>query len=476
MRLRLCLCLLGLVAVVSAEPLRIGSKNFTENVILGEILTQSLQIRSLVAEHRAQLGGTRVLWQALCAGEIDMYSDYSGTLEQEILHRPGRDLPVALHALGLGMSRPWGFNNTYALGVRTEQAEQLGLECISDLLAHPQLRLGFGNEFLSRQDGWPALQAAYGLKAQIAGFDHDLAYRALAAGRIDVTDVYATDAEVEVHKLKLLRDDRGHFPRYDAVIVYRLEAVRDPRVPAVLDGLAGSLDDGAMRKLNRQVRVDGISEAEAAGRWLGHTRTPVGESRAQRMARATREHLSMVAASIFLSLCLGLPLGVASYTWPRAGRILLGLVGMVQTIPSLALLVFLIPLCGLGPITAVVALTLYGLLPIVSGTYTGLHGISPALRESALALGLRPAYRWRHIDLPLALPAIVAGIQTAAVIAVGTATLAALIGGGGYGEPILTGVRLARTDLLLEGAVPAALLALSIQTALGAFYRRLPST
>ena len=142
---------------------------------------------------------------------------------------------------------------------------------------------------------------------------------------------------------------------------------------------------------------------------------------------------------------------------------MLGAVGLIQTVPSLALLVFMIPLLGIGAGPAIAALFLYSLLPIVRSTHAGLTGISPQLRESAEALGLPPGATLRLVELPLASRSILSGVQTAAVINVGTATLGALIGAGGYGQSILTGIRLADTRIILEGAVPAALLALLVQ-------------
>ena len=152
---------------------------------------------------------------------------------------------------------------------------------------------------------------------------------------------------------------------------------------------------------------------------------------------------------------------------------ILGTVGVIQTLPALALLVFMIPLLGIGGPPAVVALFLYSLLPIVRNTHAGLAGIDEPLRRSALALGLSPAARLRHIELPLAAPVILAGIKTSAVINIGTATLGALIGAGGYGQPILTGIRLDDVGLILEGAVPAALLALAVQGGFELAERRL---
>jgi osmoprotectant transport system permease protein len=173
--------------------------------------------------------------------------------------------------------------------------------------------------------------------------------------------------------------------------------------------------------------------------------------------------LTLVGLSVGGAILLGLPLGIVAARRRRLRRLILGTTGLMQTIPSLALLVFMIPLFGIGTGPALVALVVYSLLPIVRNTVAGIDAIAAPLRESAAALGLTSRERLRLVELPLAMPSILAGVQTAAVIAVGTATLGALIGAGGYGQPILTGIRLDDTPLILEGAVPSALLALAVQ-------------
>ncbi len=178
------------------------------------------------------------------------------------------------------------------------------------------------------------------------------------------------------------------------------------------------------------------------------------------------EHVALVSISLAAAILVAIPLGIVAARRPRLGAVILTMVGVIQTIPSLALLVFMIPWLGIGAKPALVALFLYSLLPIVRNTATGLRDIPNSLRESAEALGLPPRARLVKIELPMASRAILAGIKTAAVINVGTATIGALIGAGGFGQPILTGIR--RDDLrmiLFEGAIPAALLALAVQGA-----------
>jgi len=453
-----------------APTVRVGSKTFTESVLLGDMVTQLARSTGARAEHRRELGGTTVLWEALRRGELDLYPEYTGTLRQELLS--GRNLPddaalrEALAAEGLRMSAPLGFNNTYALGMKEAEAERLGIRRISDLLAHPALRFGFSNEFMDRADGWPALRDRYRLpQRDLRGLDHDLAYRGLESGALQVTDVYSTDAEIAAYGLRVLEDDLRHFPAYDAVLLYRADLqARAPDALAAVLRLEGRLSEGEMVKLNARARLERVPEARVAADFLssalGVTAEVRGESLSARVWRRTREHLFLVVVSLLAAMALAVPLGVLAARRPRVGQGVLGLAGIIQTVPSLALLVVMIPLLGIGSRPAIAALFLYSLLPIVRNTAAGLAGIPLEIRESAEALGLPPRARLWRIDLPMAAPSILAGIQTAAVINVGTATLGALVGAGGYGQPILTGIRLDDVGLILEGAVPAAALAL----------------
>lgn len=460
----------------AAPRMRVGSKAFTEGVILGELVTELGLDAGASVTHRAQMGGTRILWTALTTGEIDVYVEYTGTIVEEIL--AGEDVPrgdldalrTALAAHGVGMLAPLGFQNTYALGMTEARAAALGVRSISDLAAHPGLTLGFSSEFLDREDGWPGLAARYRLPHAPRGLDHDLAYRALTDGALDVTDLYTTDAEIERYHLRVLVDDRGYFPAYDAVVLYREAWAREaPAVRAALERLSGAIDASAMIAMNARARLDRVPELEVAGAFLrerlGVVTTRRAAGRAARIWHRTGEHVVLVAASLALAVVIGLPLGVLAARRRVLGQIVLGVVGVVQTVPSLALLVLMIPLLGIGGPPAIAAMFAYSLLPIVRNTHTGLTAIATPLLESAEVLGLSPLARLRRVELPLASPAILAGVQTAAVLCVGTATIGALVGAGGYGQTILTGVRLDDTSLILEGALPAAALAVVVQGA-----------
>ncbi len=449
----------------------VGSKKFTESVILGELATQLAAAAGASAEHRRELGGTRILWEALLRGDLDVYPEYTGTLRREILAGQaveGEALGRALAARGVSLSASLGFEDTYAVGMRRDRAEALGIRALSDLRRHPGLRLGFSHEFMDREDGWPALRRAYGLALEARGLDHDLAYRAVASGDVDATDLYSTDPQIRAYGLRVLEDDRHAFPEYQAVLVYRSDLAA--RAPAALDAmrrLEGRITAARMVELNARAQLDHVPETRVAADFLeqdlGVRSQAQDQGRAARLLQRTLEHLGLVGLSLLAAALLGVPLGIAAFRRPRLGHLLLGAVGVVQTIPSLALLVALIPLLGIGAWPALAALFLYSLLPIVRNTEAGLAAIPPELRESALALGLPPRARLRLVELPLASPSILAGVQTAAVIGVGTATLGALVGAGGYGQPILAGIRLADPGLILEGAVPAALLALAVQ-------------
>jgi osmoprotectant transport system permease protein len=443
----------------------VGSKGFTESVILGEIVRLGAP-EDLAVEHRRQLGGSRILFEALRRGEIDLYPEYSGTLVLELLNSDSLDAAKAqLKDQGLRLSAPLGFNNTYALGVRRERAESLGLIGIGDLREHSELSFAFSNEFMQRADGWPGLQQRYGLPQKtVTGMDHDLAYRALEAGQVDVVDVYSTDADIEYYDLLLLEDNANYFPEYQAYLLYRQDLIeRAPAMQSVFENLAGRISSSAMIRMNAAVKLASRSETTVASEFLGRGPVSEAQTRAQRIFARTKEHLALVVISLTAAILIAIPLGVAGWRNPALGQLLLSVSSILQTIPSLALFVFLIPLLGIGAKPAIAALFLYSLLPILRNTHNGLSGIPGELTESARALGLNPGFRLWHIELPLARASIMTGIKIAAVINVGTATLGALIGAGGYGQPILTGIRLDDMALILEGAIPAALLALLFQ-------------
>jgi len=465
------------------NTITVGSKTFTESVVLGEIIRHLASDSGAQTHYSAQLGGTSILWSALLSGEIDIYPEYTGTLMKEILAKENistfAGLKQSLEKKGIRMTNPLGFNNTYAIGVTEKLAQKLNLTRISDLRNYPKLVLGFTNEFMDRADGWPGLQQHYQLPhREVTGLDHDLAYRGIEANSLQVIDLYATDAEIDYYQLRTLEDDLHFFPAYHAVILYcdNLQS-RNPKLVNYLNQLAGKIDAQTMVAMNAKVKLKGQSESQVASTFLKEhlnvTVTVISVSDWQQFLRYTKEHLILVLISLSAAIFLAIPLGIIAAKQPQLSHLILGTASIIQTIPALALFVFMIPLLGIGGPPAVVALFLYSLLPIIRNTYSGLNDIPSDIKESAQALGLSAAARLRIVELPLATRSILAGIKTSAVINVGTATLGALIGAGGYGQPILTGIRLDDTNLILQGAIPAAALALIVQGIFGILENRL---
>ncbi|MCW5612026.1 MAG: ABC transporter permease subunit [Rubrivivax sp.] len=491
-------------AAWAAEPVTVGSKRFTESYVLGELVVQTLQAAGVPAQHRQGLGNTGILEQALASGAVQVYPEYTGTIVRELLKRDAPEDATAslaqinawLAPRGLKAAVPLGFNNTYALAMREDDAARLGLATISDLARLPaetaaRLRPGLSHEFLVRADGWPALRRAYGLALRLgSGLDHGLAYEALARGQVDLIDVYSTDAKIGRLKLRVLRDDRAFFPRYDAVLLMRAGLDEAPLAAA----LAGRIDEATMIALNAEVEIDGRGFAEVARDFLARSATaatappaappataaPAAAPRAgfvQRLlapdlGRLLGQHLALVFGSLALAVAAGVPLGVWAFRRPALAGVLMGAVGVLQTVPSLALLAVLIALLGvIGFWPALLALFVYALLPIVRNTHAGLAGVPRELRLAAAALGLRPRQVLRAVELPLAWPTLLAGVKTAAVINVGTATVAAFIGAGGLGERIVAGLAVNDATQMMAGAVPAALLAIAVQAIFGAVER-----
>ncbi|MEI7444290.1 MAG: glycine betaine ABC transporter substrate-binding protein [Burkholderiales bacterium] len=494
------------------EPIRVGSKRFTESYVLAWVLAKAAGPGTPV-EVRAGLGNTAIVWEALRAGRIDVYPEYTGTIDRELLKGDGGADLAALNArlapLGFAASVPLGFNNGYALAMREADAERLGIRRLSDLAAHPTLRIAPSNEFVGRADGWPSLVARYRLPQTPTGLDHALGYTALAEGRIDVKDVYTTDARIGRLGLRVLVDDLGVFPRYDAVLLHRADLpARSPAAWARLRALAGSIDEAAMIAMNARAELDGVAfetvaddflrqragrsgvaatgtsaasaaagAADAASSAGGASSGPAGflaRLLAPDLGPLVLRHLLLVVASTAAAAAIGIPLAVAVAARPAARALAIGAAGVMQTVPSLALLAALVAVTGtIGPLPATIALTLYALLPIVRDTVLGLTGVPAGLRDAADALALNRGQRLRHVELPVAMPSIVAGLRTATTIGTGTATIAAFIGAGGLGERIVTGLALNDGALLLAGAVPAAALALALDGVLGLLERRM---
>lgn len=488
------LAALLLSGAARAETVVVGSKNFEESRLLAEIFARLLEERTdLTVERRLNLAGTRVCFEALRTGAIDLYPEYTGTALVALLDEE----PTGGAALTLNRVRseflerwdlwwlaPLGFENAYEIAVPRKLAESRGLRTLSDLAAAaPELRAGFGFEFVERDDGLPGLARTYGLEfASVSPMQQALKYQAVRDGRLDVLDVYTTDGRLVTHDLVILEDDRGFFPPYEAAALARGAFLEEhPEAARALALLANSLDGATLQRLNLRLQEGGeepAAVAEAALVELGLLRGEEGETGTAPPGRRsllrslwekrsdildrTLEHLGLTAAALGLGLLVAVPLGLLLTFRQSSAEGVIRLLGMLQTVPSIALLAFMIPLLGVGWLPAVVALWLYSLFPILRNTYTGLVEADPQAARAALALGMTRGQVLTRVRLPLAVPVVLAGVRTAAVLTVGTATLAAFIGAGGLGQPIVTGLQLADTPMILSGALPAALLALMV--------------
>ncbi|WP_255370272.1 glycine betaine ABC transporter substrate-binding protein [Roseateles sp. YR242] len=520
--------------------MRVGSKRFTESYILAEVIAQTVRRHapSAQVDIRQGLGNTAIVLAALKSGSIDVYAEYTGTIEREILGRTStststdsgsgsstgtasgsangatlEELRAALRPLGLGVDVPLGFNNGYALALPGETSSRLALTKLSQLKDHPTLRFGLSNEFMGRADGWPGLARRYGLPQRPQGLDHGLAYQALRSNQIDITDIYTTDAQIAAQHLVVLEDDDHYFPRYDAVLLYRLALPQDhPQAWQALQSLKGRINEPRMIAMNAQAELQKRDFASIASEFLAqgtsnaasavtadvHGRAmasaPAGAASGEQntsssasslaslwarivgpdLSRLAAQHLLLVAVAVAVATLIGVPLAILLHPWPRWRGAVLAVCALLQTVPSLALLAILIWAMGrIGPGPALVALALYALLPILRNSTVGLDEVPQGLLLAGQALGLRRIQVLRFIQLPLALPVMLAGVRTATSLSVGTATMAAFIGAGGFGERIVTGLALNDQSLLLAGALPAAGLALALEAAFSLLSRGL---
>ena len=482
-----------------ARPIVIASKPFGESYLLAEMFAQLLEARGFQVHRRPGLGATEIAFQALRTNSIDVYPEYTGTGLLAILgEQPSNDPRQVYRQVAREFRRryqarwlpPLGFQNTYAIAVRAETARRYRLATLSDLArVSKSLRAGLTPDFIGRQDGLPGIRKAYGIDfREIRALLPAVKYQALAAGEVDVIDGYSTDGFIVRYDLVVLQDDLRFFPPYEAAALVGPAFVRDvPAGIAALTELSGLLTELDMRRLNRRIEVDRVPVARvAAGALLalgltqpGTTseRGTAGDSAGgvfrylwderQTILGLTLRHLLLVGVSLVAAIAFALPLGLALERRRSSAEPVIRGVGLLQTLPSIALLAFMIPVLGIGVVPALVALFLYSLYPILRNTYTGVRDAAPDAVGAAWALGMTPRQILRYVRLPLAAPVIMAGIRTAAVINVGTATLAAFIGAGGLGDLIAAGLALSDSRMILSGALPAALLALMVDGALG---------
>jgi len=479
------------------RPVVVASKPFGESYVLAEMFSQLLEARGMRVDRRPGLGATEVAFRALTTGAIDVYPEYTGTGLLAILgEQPIADKDAVFREVstkfreryGARWLSPLGFQNTYAIAVRRATADSLHLKTLSDLAATSgRIRAGLTADFVGRADGLPGLQKAYGLHfADVRVLGPAVKYQALAAGQVDVIDGYSTDGLIARYDLLVLDDDRHFFPPYEAAALVGRRLVDEmPQALVALGELSGRIDQTRMRAMNKRVEVDGVAASVVARDALHDLglvavaetlRTTARSARSslfsyvveQRgtLARLTLRHIELVVLSLLIAILIAVPLGLILERAGRGAESFIRSVGVLQTLPGIALLAFMIPLFGIGVVPALVALVLYSLYPIVRNTYTGVRDADPAAVAAAHALGMTDAQVLREVRLPLAAPIIMAGVRTAAVIDVGTATLAAFIGAGGLGEPIVAGLALSDTRMILSGAIPAALLAVAVDAGL----------
>jgi osmoprotectant transport system permease protein len=481
------------------RPVVVASKPFGESFLLAEMFSQILESRGFSVERKPGLGATEIAFGALRTNAIDVYPEYTGTGLVAILHDTLPDsLTADPRAVFAHVARrfadlyqvhwlpPLGFQNTYAIAVTRSTANRYHLRTLSDLAREsPHLTAGFTADFIGRSDGLVGLSRVYGLRPRaVRPLAPAVKYQALAGGAVDVIDGYSTDGLLARYDLVTLVDDRHFFPPYEAAALVsgRLDS-QISGATAALTLLSGRLDETTMRQLNQRVEVDGEDIKKVASDELtalglvgsggGHGVQGMQSvqhsgfwrylwDRRATLAALTVRHLELVALALLAAVIIAVPLGLGLERTRRIAEPTIGALGVLQTIPSIALLAFMIPLLGVGVVPALVALWLYALYPIARGTYTGVRDADPDAVAAAEALGTTPAQRLLWVRLPLAAPVIMAGIRTAAVITVGAATLAAFIGAGGLGEPIVAGLALADTRMILSGALPAAALALAV--------------
>ena len=470
----------ALIAVVivagcsRTETYVIGSKLHTEQHILAEVLAQTLETAGHQVDRKFNLGGTKIVFNALAEGDIHAYIEYSGTI-QEVILKESRNLSLdeiatALAPLGIQALDPLGFNNTYAIGIHEELAAETKMETISDLREHPALRFFFSHEFLEREDGFPSMKAHYNLPQSADGIEHSLALRAIVAREIDVTDLYSTDGEIKHFNLKVLQDDLAFFPNYLALPIVRADLPAD--VKELLNVAANSLTDDAMSALNYKVHIENMAAADVAREFLatlGVESTHESESLADKLAKRTFEHIYLAAVALVAATVIALSISFSVYAIPWLSKPVAYVAGLLQTIPSLALLALMVPVFGIGKLPAIIALFLYSLLPIIRTTVTALTTVDPVLIQVAEGTGYTRLQTLRYVQIPLSMPAIFAGIRISAIICIGTATLAAFIGGGGLGDLIFQGLQLDDTRLILIGASSAALMAIIVELLFEAF-------
>ena len=447
------------------KGISIGSKADTETQVLAEIVKYQLNKNGFEIEHKANLGGTMIPWRALLNGSVQIIPEYLGTIKEQLLQMKGphskREIHEALNNLGIEMTEGLGFQNGYGLAVTAQTAKKFSLKKISDLKQEGlDLHFAITHEFIKRQEGWQTLKYFYGLpNYPIRGFDHQLGYQALINEKAQVKDVYTTDAMIRRKNLVILEDDKDFFPDYSAVFLYRKSLPK--KVIKYLHSLDGTIEVEQIRQLNNI--AEDTKNPETAAKFFWGESCESEESFSKQtihLAHLFSEHLVLVIVSLIFAVTLGFPLGLLGSRGGHTMTIILAIGGVLQSIPSLALLALLIPIFGISKWTAIFALLVNSIFPIVRSTAVGLSSIPNQFKTVANALGLSKRALLYKIYIPIALPNILTGIKTSTIWIISTATLAALIGAGGLGELIVSGITLNNYDSILLGAIPVSLLAI----------------
>lgn len=478
-----------------AETIVVGSKNFSEQFILGEILAQTIEAKTdLKVDRKFNLGGTQMVVGALKNKSIDIYPEYTGTVLLTLLKEPISTNPRATYnkvqtlageRFGFTMGEPFGFQNVYATAVRQSDPRMDGINTDSEFAAFSQkqeLSMAVVHEFLARPDGLNHFNRVYDLnisQSNVMGMDPGLMYTAIHTGQVDSIMAYSTDGRIQAFNLRLLEDDQHAFPPYEAVPFTRLDVLKKhPELRAVFASLGNIISDEEMVRMNYEVDFEGYLPRNVARNFLikkgviqgelNHQRSPehnffkVLWNKRAYVGKLLVQHLVLTLVALTLALIISLPLGILLTRVRYLEGPVFAVVNLLQTIPSLALLGFLIPIMGIGFKPAIVALLLYALLPLVRNTFIGIREIQPSVIEACRGMGLTDMQILTKVEIPLAIPTIMAGIRTSMVILVGTATLVALIGAGGLGDPIFRGISSVNTNTVLLGAVPAAVLAITL--------------
>ena len=474
----------------------ISSKAFTENIVLSEMLALLLEEKyNFKVVRKFNMGGTKLIFDSLINGYVDVYPEYTGTGYAMILKQSGEKDPKKTYKIikkeflkrfDLIWSLPLGFENNYALLVKEKDIRFKKINLISQLQnqAH-SLRLAMDYEFAERKDGFESFSKNYKFswsKNNLFAMNQGLMHSALNNKKVDMIMAYSTDARIKAFNLKTLKDDKKFFPAYEAAYLTRVDVLKHfPKLKKAFYDLEGHISEKEMIFLNYQVDQLKYEVPMVVKNFLIQKKLLTGKvqdlkkqnlmayyfSKKDYLLKIFIEHLILTFVSLFFALLVAIPIGIWATRNRQVEKIVFTLVNALQTIPSLALLGFLIPFLGIGFVPAVATLFVYSLLPLIRNTFEGIKNVDRNFVEASAGMGLSLWQILRFIQIPLALPMIMAGVRTSTVIVVGTATLAAFIGAGGLGDPIFRGIATLDSRLIFLGAVPACLLAIFLDKSLG---------